>query len=111
MIPDRMAMRGHIRRSGGTGWWHWALAILAVGIALLWLLFGSTGLFAWNDYNRELRQREAQLVRLREEHQVLLNHQRLLDPKRSDPDLGEELVREELNLVHPDDVVVVLPKR
>ncbi len=106
-----MASGLHIRRSRRANWWHWPAAALAVSIALLWLLFGSTGLFAWNDYNRELRQREAQLAQLREEHRVLLNHQRLLDPRHSDPDLGEELVREELNLVHPDDVVVVLPKR
>ena len=78
---------------------------------LTWLLFGTTGLFAWNDYNRLLTQKRAELNLLKLEQARLSNHRRLLGPGRADPDLGEEMVREQLNLLHPDDIVLTLPKR
>ena len=84
----------------------------AAAIAITtWLLFGTTGLFAWNDYNRLLTQKRAELNLLRVEQARLSNHRRLLGPGRADPDLGEEMVREQLNLLHPDDIVLTLPTR
>ena len=93
---------------GVKGWWHVAAA--AVGFAMIvgWLLFGTTGLFAWNDYSRLLTQRRAELAELKAEQAVLVNHQRLLNPRHADPDLVEEKLREEQNLLHPDDMVVLL---
>ena len=32
----------------------------------------------------------------------------LLDPRRADPDLAEEMVRDKLGLVRPDEVIVPL---
>ncbi len=95
-------------RQGVQGWWHVAAA--AVGLALIigWLLFGTTGLFAWNDYNRLLAQRRVELAELKREQAVLVNNQRLLDSRHADPDLVEEKLREEQNLLHPDDMVVLL---
>ncbi len=78
---------------------------------IAWLLFGSTGLFAWNDYSRALDQRQAELVLLQERQRMLENHLRLLNPRHVDPDLAEERVRRDLNLLHPDDIVVPLPDR
>jgi cell division protein FtsB len=91
----------------------WLLAASCTGMALVvgWALFGETGIFAWNDYQRELNQRRAELVEVRRETSVLANHRDLLDPRRADPDLVEEKVRGELNLLHPDDIVVPLPQR
>ncbi len=89
------------------------MAASCTGMALVvgWALFGETGIFAWNDYQRELNQRRAELVEVRRETSVLANHRDLLDPRRADPDLVEEKVRGELNLLHPDDIVVPLPQR
>lgn len=92
-------------------WWQVPAAGFALAAILAWLLFGSTGLFAWNDYNRALEHRRAELARLEREQRVLENHLRLLNPRHVDPDLVEERIRRDLNLLHPDDIVVPLPKR
>ena len=86
------------------------LGLAGAMLALIagWLLFGSTGLFAWNDYNRSLNARRAELASLQAELQALENRQRLLDPRHADPDLVDELLRRDLNLLHPDDIVVPL---
>ena len=75
---------------------------------ILWLLFGATGLFAWNDYSRALQVKRAELMQLQAEQRALRNRQQLLLPGHVDPDLADELLRRDLNLLHPDDVVVPL---
>ena len=79
-----------------------------IGIAL-WLLFGATGLFAWSDYSRALQVKRVELAQLQSEQARLENHRRLLNPNHVDPDLIDESIRRDLNLVHPDDVVMPLP--
>ena len=32
----------------------------------------------------------------------------LLDPRKADPDLGEEMIRKDLGLIRPDEVIVPL---
>ena len=88
--------------------WHLVAAGGAAAIMLAWLLFGETGLFAWNDYSRLLTQRRAELTQLQQEQHMLANHRRLLDPRHADPDLIEEKLRTDMNYVHPGDVVVNL---
>jgi cell division protein FtsB len=88
---------------GGVG-----LAGCALALIVGWLLFGTTGLFAWGDYSRSLNARQAELTELRAELASLENRQRLLNPRAADPDLVEEMVRDQLNLLHPDDIVVPL---
>lgn len=92
-------------------WWQVPAAGLALGLIIAWLLFGATGLFAWNDYSRALEQRRMELRQLEARQRMLQNHLRLLDPRHVDPDLAEERVRRDLNLVHPDDIVIPLQKR
>ncbi len=104
-------VRGVSIRRNWRQWWQVPAAALVFAVIVAWLLFGSTGLFAWNDYSRALDQRRVQLVRLQAEQQVLENHLRLLDPRHVDPDLVEERIRRDLNLLHPDDIVVPLPDR
>ncbi len=89
----------------------WHIGAAGAGVLLLtgWLLFGDTGLFAWSDYSRTLEQQRSELAQVEQEHARLLNHRALLDPNHVDPDFGEELLRDQFDLVHPDDVVVVLP--
>ncbi len=94
-----------------TRWSDYRTAMLAIGALVaigLWLLFGSTGLFAWGDYSRALGARNAELAQLRVAEAGLANRVRLLNPAHVDPDLGEELLRRDLNLLHPDDIVVPL---
>jgi cell division protein FtsB len=43
---------------------------------------------------------------LEEERSALENRVELLDPDHVDPDLSSELVRQNLNVAHPDEYVV-----
>jgi cell division protein FtsB len=83
-----------------------ALALITLlGIAT-YALLGPTGIIAWTDYRAALKQRSQELVVLEKERDALRNRQRLLDRNNVDPDLAGELMRRELNVVAPDEVVV-----
>ena len=83
-----------------------ALAFLLFlgGLALV----GPSGLLAWSENLSALKQREAQLQALSDERDELRNRVALLDPNHVDPDLAGELIRRNLNVVHPDEVVIKL---
>ena len=83
-----------------------ALAILLLlgGLALA----GPSGLLAWSENLSTLEQRKAHLQALSEERDELRNRVALLDPNHVDPDLAGELIRRNLNVVHPDEVVIKL---
>jgi cell division protein FtsB len=79
--------------------------ITLLGIAT-YALLGPTGIIAWTDYRAALKQRSQELDVLEKERDALRNRQRLLDRNNVDPDLAGELMRRELNVVAPDEVVV-----
>lgn len=83
-----------------------ALAALLVmgGLAIA----GPSGFLAWSENLRLLDQREAQLAALEKERAALANKVELLDPEHADPDMVGELLRSQLNVVHPDEVVIKL---
>ena len=83
-----------------------ALACLLVMGALV--LVGPSGLLAWSENQALLEQRRAEIVQLREERDELRNRVNLLDPRQTDPDLAGELLRRNLNVVHPDEMVMLL---
>jgi len=83
--------------------------------ALGWLLLlgglaiaGPGGVLAWGENLSLLDKREAQIKALSAERDELRNRVALLDPSHVDPDLAGELVRKNLNVVHPDEVVITL---
>ena len=85
-----------------------ALALVALlGIAS-YALLGPTGIIAWTDYRAALSERRIELAKLQKERDALRNRQLLLDRDNVDPDLAGELIRKELNVVAPDEVVVPL---
>ena len=69
---------------------------------------GPSGLLAWSENLRLLDQREAQLAALQKEKAALENKVALLHPDHADPDMVGELLRSQLNVVHPDEVVIKL---
>jgi len=86
------------------------------GAALLGLLglttlaiAGPTGLLMWSEKATALEQHEAQIAVLIKQRNELKNRVTLLDPNNADPDMVGEELRRNLNVVHPDEVVLVLP--
>ena len=87
------------------------LALLALAALLVMgglAIAGPSGLLAWSENLRLLDQREAQLATLEAEREALENRVALLDPNHADPDMVGELLRSQLNVVHPDEVVIKL---
>lgn len=76
-----------------------------LGIAT-YALLGPTGIIAWTDYRGALKERKIELAELERKRDALRNRQRLLDSDNVDPDLAGELLRKELNVVAPDEIVV-----
>ena len=71
-------------------------------------LAGPSGLIAWSDNQRLLEERRAEIARLLDERDQLSNRVALLDPRHADPDLTGELLRSNLNVAHPDEMVMLL---
>jgi cell division protein FtsB len=81
-----------------------ACLLLFAGIAIA----GPSGVLAWGENRRLLEQRQQQVMRLTAERDELQNRVDHLDPRHVDPDLAGELVRRDLNVVHPDEMVMLL---
>ncbi len=85
-----------------------ALALIVVGTFAGHAIAGPNGILAWGGYHRALKERQAELAQLEQERAQLRHHSALLDPRKADPDMADELVRKDLGLVRPDEVVVPL---
>ena len=85
-----------------------AVALLVVGTFASHAIAGPNGLFAWRGYTQQLEQRKIELASLEAERNQLKHRSALLDPRKADPDLAEEMVRKDLGMVRPDEVVVPL---
>jgi cell division protein FtsB len=88
---------------------------LAQGVALVCLLVmggfalaGPSGILAWSENLRLLDVRRAEIVVLEHERDQLHNRVALLDPRHADADLAGELLRSNLNVAHPDEMVMLL---
>ena len=69
-------------------------------------LAGPTGIFAWGDYRQAVAEKRVELAELKRQEAELRNQVRLLDRRRADPDMVDELIRRELGVSHPDDVII-----
>ena len=85
-----------------------ALALIVVGTFAGHAIAGPNGILAWGGYHRALEQRKAELAELQREKAQLKHRSALLDPRKADPDIADELVRKDLGLVRPDEVIVPL---
>ena len=84
-------------------------SLLSALFVFLLLLLATAALKGWRDLERA-REREATLAA-----QVALTEKKISDLRRritnlkSDPATLDRIARDELGLVHPDDVVILLP--
>ncbi len=84
------------------------LALLALLVMGGFAIAGPSGILAWSENQRLLELRKAQVASLERESQSLRNRVNLLDPRNVDPDLAGQLLRDRLNVVHPDEMVILL---
>ena len=85
-----------------------------VGIALTGyfayhLVEGERGFKAWLRFNREIRTATANLEAVQTQRAALDLRVSNLRPEHIDPDLLDERIRATLNLVSPDDIVIMQP--
>ena len=74
-------------------------------------VFGPTGIVAAKEFKTEFAQKNVEYAALAKKRAELKNRVDLLDPKRgADPDMVDELVRKQLNVARPDEVIVPLGK-
>jgi len=85
-----------------------ALALIVVGTFAGHAIAGPNGILAWGGYHRALQERKAELAQLETQRAQLRHRSNLLDPRKADPDIADELVRKDLGLVRPDEVIVPL---
>ncbi len=71
-------------------------------------LVGPSGVMAWSENSRLLAERKKEVNQLIAERDELRNRVALLNPNGVDPDMAGELVRSNLNVVHPDEMVMLL---
>jgi cell division protein FtsB len=85
-----------------------ALAVLIIANFMGYAVAGSNGILSLGDYRRLQAEKGVELAQLEQERQRLAHRAQLLDPRRADPDLADEMVRSELGLVRPDEVIIPL---
>lgn len=83
-------------------------ATVAVAVALLAL--AAAGLKSWRDYERALQREAALAASIAESERRIRQLEHRIENLDRDPATLDRLAREELGLVRPDEVVVVLPE-
>jgi len=82
------------------------VALLVFGAVAL---AGPSGVLARSENGQLLAKRKTELAQLTIKRNELRNRVKLLDPRKSDPDLVGELLRSNLNVAHPDEIVIATP--
>lgn len=102
-MENRAILVGYLRRALLP-----AICILLIGYFVSHAISGPTGVLAWKDYKAERKLLETQAAASAESRAAIERQVKLLDPRKVDPDLADELVRKNLNVVKPDEVIVPL---
>lgn len=94
-------MKSVSENSGFVRWGLWATALL-LGIYLLAIIFGDHGLTGMKAMREELKQIRLENARLEKENMDLY---RSINRLKNDPAYIEQVAREELNMLRPDEIV------
>lgn len=84
------------------------LALVFILIVAALAIAGPTGLLAWKDSAGALEERELRIAALTDKRDELRHRVDLLALDGTDADLAGELIRQNLNVVHPDEIVITL---
>ncbi len=82
------------------------IAIFILMVMIGYAVFGPTGLYAWGDYRQSLAKKRVELETLKAQEARMANRNDLVDPRHADPDMVDELVRKELNVTDPNEVII-----
>jgi cell division protein FtsB len=85
-----------------------ALSLIIIAFFGGYALFGANGVLSGFEYSQMLEQRQSALALIEKERGELANRVALLDPNRADPDFADEMIRRNLGLAHPDEVIIPL---
>lgn len=86
------------------------MALVCLLVMLGFVIAGPSGLIAWSENEHLLESRSQKLSQLVAQRDELKNRVSLLSPDHMDTDLAGELVRRDLNVAHPDEMVMLLNK-
>ncbi|USI73029.1 FtsB family cell division protein [Sphingomonas morindae] len=86
-----------------------AVALLVIGNFAGYAIAGPNGLLALGDYRRQIAAKSAALAKLEAQRTALQHKVSLLDSRHVDPDMADELVRREMGLTRPDEVIIPTP--
>lgn len=102
-MENRAALTGYLRRAIMP-----VICILLIAYFVSHAITGPTGVIALKGYKTDRAALEQQVAASTEAKAALDRQVKLLDPRKVDPDLADELVRKNLNVVKPDEVIVPL---
>ena len=85
-----------------------AAALILMGFFGYYAVLGPNGILSYREYTRQLERKQREYEVLAKRRAELKNRVGLVDPRHADPDMVDELVRKELNVAHPDEVIVPL---
>jgi cell division protein FtsB len=88
--------------------WLPASALVVMAFFGGYAVLGPNGVLAYGEYKRQLAIKQVEYKKLAEQRAEIKNRVQLLDPRHANPDLVDELTREKLNVVHPDEIIIPL---
>ena len=88
--------------------WLPALALVVMAFFGGYAVLGPNGVLAYGEYKRQLAIKTVEYQKLAQQRAEIRNRVRLLDPRHANPDMVDELTREKLNVVHPDEIIIPL---
>ncbi|MFA5989227.1 MAG: septum formation initiator family protein [Sphingomonas sp.] len=102
-MASKTSIRSILRRAGPP-----AAGLIVMAFFGGYAVLGPNGVLAYGDYTRQLAKRRVEFAVLDRQRAVLKNHVALVDPRHADPDMVEEQVRRQINVMHPDEVSIPL---
>lgn len=83
-----------------------AVALLVICNFAGYAIAGPNGLLALGDYRRQIAEKRVVLAQVEAQRAALRHKVALLDARHVDPDIADELVRKEMGLTRPDEVII-----
>ena len=88
--------------------WIPALALVVMAFFGGYVVLGPNGVLAYGEYKHQIAAKKVTYAKLDAERAAIKNRVKLLDPRHANPDMVDELTREKLNVVHPDEIIIPL---